>query len=264
MRKHTLWITAAALVTGLFFGTLNNVFADDQTTQGVVRISDGVSQTIQQVSHHHLPGPGLFYHASGFGKKILFRHSTTSCGCSECVNQFHHGHSGHYLFKDRGPLRNMILPDNSRTYAAGHGWARPTPHPIVRNPVEYQRFWPTKWYGQPGGGVSANAQSYPSVYMPTDTTQLGYYYQVAPQWRPNPGMIPPAPWPPNWHARECPADGCHQVTIGKIGDRWHYGPPQTPHHTAPLTPKEDNSVPPIPSHGEKSTSTFGLEPITLD
>src|SRR5690606_14167039 len=40
--------------------------------------------------------------------------------------------------------------------------------------------------------------------MPTDTTQLGYYYQRAPQWMPTPGMIPPPPWPSNYTAREAP------------------------------------------------------------
>ena len=264
MRKHTLRIIAAACVTGLTFGTVNKAFAVDETTEGVVRISDGGSNTIQQVSHHILSGHGLFSHGTVLGKQILYRHPTSSCGCSHCVNHSHHGHPGHYLYRDRGPLRNMILLDNSCTYAAGHGWARPMPHPIVRDPVEYQRFWPTKWYGQPGGGVSANAQSYPSVYIPTDTTQLGYYYQAVPQWRPNPGMTPPAPWPPNWHARECPADGCLQVTKGKIGHRKYYGPPQTPHDTVLPTPKEDNTVPPILLDGEKSAATFELEPVTLD
>jgi hypothetical protein len=279
MRKHTLWITAAVFVTGLSFGALDNVFADDQATAGVVRISDGGSKTIQHVSHLHGqgrglfglghrmfgPGHGLFSHGIPHTQQILYRNSTNSCGCSQCVNHSHHGDIGHYLYMDRGPLRNMILPDSSRTYAAGHGWARPTPHPIERNPVEYQRYWPTKWYGQPGGGVSANAQRYPSVYMPTDTTQLGYYYQAVPQWRPNPGMIPPAPWPPNWHSRECPADGSHQVMIGLIGDRWHIGPLLTPHHTTiSPTPEEDHTVPPTPSNDEKSASNFELETITLD
>jgi hypothetical protein len=263
MRKHTLWITAAAFVTGLSFSALNTVFADDQSTQGVVRISDGGSKTIQQVSHRALPGHGLISHGSPYTTQILFQNSTTSCGCSQCVNDSHHGH---YLYKDRGPLRNMILLDNSRTYSPGHGWARPMPSPIVRNPVEYQRYWPTKWYGQPGGGVSANAQRYPSVYTATDTTQLGYYYQVVPQWRPNPGMIPQAPWPPTWHSRACPANDCLQVTKGKIGDqKWHRGPPQTPQYTVSPTPKEeDNTVPPSPSNDEKSAASFEFEPIVLD
>ncbi len=35
--------------------------------------------------------------------------------------------------------------------------------------------------------------------MPTDTTQLGYYYQKVPTWVPVPGMIPPPPQPEEWH-----------------------------------------------------------------
>ncbi len=29
--------------------------------------------------------------------------------------------------------------------------------------------------------------------MPTDTTQLGFYYQTVPQWQPVRGMVPGAP-----------------------------------------------------------------------
>src|SRR5690606_31408820 len=39
----------------------------------------------------------------------------------------------------------------------------------------------------------------PQVHMPTDTTQLGFYYQRVPTWAPVPGMIPPPPNPADYH-----------------------------------------------------------------
>src|SRR5690606_22022975 len=41
------------------------------------------------------------------------------------------------------------------------------------------------------------------VYMPTDTTQLGYYYQHVPYWLPRPNAVPPAPRPADWHVSMC-------------------------------------------------------------
>ena len=58
---------------------------------------------------------------------------------------------------------------------------------IYRLPVHYQRFWPTHWYGQPG---AVYTPTFPMVYMPTDTTQLGFYYQRVPYWQPRPGLLP--------------------------------------------------------------------------
>ena len=45
--------------------------------------------------------------------------------------------------------------------------------PVERDAVRYYTYWPAKWYGEPGWRL---APSFPMVYMPTDTTQLGVYY----------------------------------------------------------------------------------------
>lgn len=89
------------------------------------------------------------------------------------------------------------------THSPDYGWSRPVKYPIRRVPVQYHRYWPTRWYGEPGTVPPRNTnRRFPMVYMPTDTAQLGFYYQRVPQWRPNPAMIPPAPWPTHWHHRE--------------------------------------------------------------
>lgn len=88
-------------------------------------------------------------------------------------------------------------------HSPDHGWGRPIKQPIYRTPVTYRHYWPMYWYGESGGGITANMPTFPMAYMPTDTTQLGFYYQRVPTWTPNPAMIPPTPWPAHWHKREC-------------------------------------------------------------
>ena len=51
--------------------------------------------------------------------------------------------------------------------------AQPDMAHIDRDAVIYYRYWPQRFYGQPGYRL---APSFPMVYMPTDTTQLGVYY----------------------------------------------------------------------------------------
>ena len=92
------------------------------------------------------------------------------------------------------------------------GWAPPANVPIHRQGGTYQTYWPGQWYGNPGGGFTGGA---PMVYQPTDTTQLGYSYSNVPTWRPNPGMIPPVPYPSSFHNRICPGDPtCGGCIIG--------------------------------------------------
>jgi hypothetical protein len=97
-------------------------------------------------------------------------------------------------------------------------------------PVNYDGAWygsylPEHAYGTPGGGFIAN---YPTVYQPTDTTQLGYYYNKVPTWQSRSDMIPRVPIPGNYHARVCPpgGTGCHGyhgATYGSVS----YGPPSS-------------------------------------
>ncbi|WP_437187771.1 hypothetical protein SH668x_001181 [Planctomicrobium sp. SH668] len=82
----------------------------------------------------------------------------------------------------------------------GYVFSPPVKRPIYRTPVSYQKGFPDSWtgQGQPVGGPVYQART---VYMPTDTTQLGYYYQTVPYWQPRPGAIPPPPVPSQWHTR---------------------------------------------------------------
>ncbi len=80
------------------------------------------------------------------------------------------------------------------------GWAPPVRLPVNYDGTWYANYQPQAWYGNPGGGFIAN---YPTVYQPTDTTQLGYYYHKVPTWQSRPGMVPPTPRPSDYHSRIC-------------------------------------------------------------
>ncbi|MBA3313542.1 MAG: hypothetical protein H0T47_09695 [Planctomycetaceae bacterium] len=76
-------------------------------------------------------------------------------------------------------------------YVGAYGYgATPPRNTVDRIPVQYLRYYPGVWYGLPGSTLPVVA---PQVHMPTDTTQLGFYYQRVPTWVPVPGMVPPSP-----------------------------------------------------------------------
>ena len=84
------------------------------------------------------------------------------------------------------------------------GWNPPSHMPVNYDGAWYGSYLPQHAYGTPGGGFIAN---YPSVYQPTDTTQLGYYYHKVPTWQSRSDMIPTAPNPSSFHARFQPSGG---------------------------------------------------------
>jgi hypothetical protein len=123
-------------------------------------------------------------------------------------------------------------------------------YPIRPVPVEYHRYWPTKWYGEPGTiPAPPTGRQFPVVFTPTDTTQLGYYYQRVPTWRPKPEMIPPGPpWPPEWHHREnCNPGVDWRAAVGPVG------PPQVIPRAEPqpaIDLPEPPAAKPVENHKE--------------
>lgn len=103
-----------------------------------------------------------------------------------------------------------------------YGWNAPVKVPVVRRGVTYYRYWPEHWYGQSSPPAGAY-RTYPQVYAPNDTTQLGYTYQQVPYWQPAPNRLPPPPVPSQWHVREA-----HRGYHG----RWHSTYTPIHHHQA--------------------------------
>ncbi len=108
------------------------------------------------------------------------------------------------------PIKKWALCCNYYILPPDYGWNVPTKVPVVRRGVTYYRYWPEQWHGT-GSPAAGQYRSYPQVYSPTDTTQLGYTYQQVPYWQPA-NRLPQPPVPSQWHVR----DG-HRGYHG----RWH-------------------------------------------
>lgn len=126
--------------------------------------------------------------------------------------------------------------------ASGNAWVRP---PAVwglsRTPNTYRYYWNSQLAGVP----SVSGGPYPMVYQPTDTTQMGFYYQSVPRWQYRPEMLPPAP-APNWPNGMNSAYGTYSTgyVSGSVNTTPIYAPANTqPNAVSPVTPAE----PPAPT-----------------
>lgn len=126
-------------------------------------------------------------------------YSQGGCPGGDCGDGHHH-HAGWHDHHHYSPLSHALHYPYGRMHSPDTGWGRPMKYPVDRTPITYLRYWPQTWYGQPR--PDGPVPTFPMVYTPTDTTQLGYYYQRVPQWQPNPAMVPPMPWPSQWNRRE--------------------------------------------------------------
>ena len=148
------------------------------------------------------------------------------------------------------PAVRWTLDPNYYTVAPDYGWSPPGKWAIHRDAPVYQKYVPDQWYGT-GRTPQRGAPAYPVVAQPTDTTQLGYYYQTVPQWQPNPGMLPPPPNPRTWHRRE------YEVGPDGTSTRWvplvnAWVPIQQLPQAAPTPAKPDPQPMPVPVEPQKA------------
>lgn len=127
------------------------------------------------------------------GNGLACRHGVGYCGTCG-VYGCHHPYCGHLMHA----LHWLSPYHGGCTVPPDHGFAPPGHHPVPRAAVTYRRWFPGQWTGEPST-ADPNFR-YPMVYTPTDTTQLGFYYQRVPVWQRVAGMIPPPPRPNEWHA----------------------------------------------------------------
>lgn len=183
--------------------------------EGVYRISDQVS-TVSQSSIHNASSTTIVYGGTSYG--------TTSTNC---------------------------LYGTGTTYGKDGCLGAPCPNPLRRAPVMFQRNWPQNWYGN---GPAPGVNTAPMVYQPTDTTQLGFHYQRVPTWLPNPQMLPPAPFPGNYHSYNCRQGGCPTCPAG--GQVIYTSPVQEPVHSPKLAPTPDTPPAPAPATLDKSAMNW--------
>lgn len=127
-------------------------------------------------------------------------------------------------------------------HGTGYRMSLPVKRPIYRSPVSYTKGFPDAWtgYGPPAGTPAYRA---PTVYMPTDTTQLGYYYQTVPYWQPKPGAVPPPPVPSQWHTT---VDQMYYQGNHPAGIIYGTAPTAVPNSPTP-PPRGPRGVPPEPT-----------------
>ena len=233
---------------GLLLGSAPAAFAQGSEREGIVRITDKPITTSGKVTptgfhHHHghvvtdCPPTSTTYSTCPHGAAC--QADCYECRCTRHVHAF----------------LDWFNPHGMCTHSPDHGWAPPGKIRSYRRPVAYTKFWPNQWTGQPN--PASGGQVAPVVYMPTDTTQLGYYYQQVPRWLPYRGMIPPTPHPEQWHVPLCEngacrhgqAGGCPACQSGVHG--YHVTTDSEP------TPAGEQSA-----ELERSASNPNLQPIT--
>lgn len=169
-----------------------------------------------------------------------------------------YGYDGSCPHCQGGNGKHSLFGEKYCSHSADFGYSIPGKWPIQRRGVQYQQLFPYAWYGSPQwqGGMAA-----PQVYQPTDTTQLGYYYQHVPFWQPQPNPLPARPVPAQWH-RYAPAVYASQYgavySKGMMGGNCpvEYGMPvynsTTPSTTSPTElqpvpePAQPQALPPEP------------------
>jgi hypothetical protein len=179
----------AALLLSL--GSAGSAFAQEgQESVGIVRITDsGIRSDARQSSGQsvqQIAGFGLTHgHGGGYsagdcqnGGACRSGHNA-GCQCQGCRGGMHGKFGEHYC-----------------KHSPDYGYSPPAKYPLQRRGVEYTNYYPANWYG---AGADYSQSQAPMVYQPTDTTQLGFYYQHVPSWQPQPNMLPARPIPAQWH-----------------------------------------------------------------
>ena len=218
MVRSMPWKFALIAVGALasFASQAGRSLADD--SEGVVRICDQVpgqsapGGSYSSEGDYSSPGGGSCPHGNsgyggGYGGGGCRNHGVYGYhGNGQC------GYQGYGCMRPCGHVHcvlDWLNPHGSCTHSPDHGYAPPgkirTPHP---QQVAYTKGFPDAWTGQAGTGAGAARAT--AIYMPTDTTQLGYYYQAVPRWQARRGMVPSVPNPAQWHQDLCQGQGCRQ------------------------------------------------------
>lgn len=216
------WTMALLTMGGLAgFSTLPSQIQADEG-EAIIRICDRVPG---EAGNGHAAGggncpPGASHGATGCPTCRSGSPCRTHGGYYGCG--YGYGYCGLGIIRPGGHVHQALdwfNPHGMCTHSPDHGWAPPakmhTPHP---QQVAYRQMFPASWTGQPGAGVVGGPRPV-QIYMPTDTTQLGYTYQAVPRWHAQRGMVPGVPDPRQWHRELCQGQGqnCPNCRNGHAG-----------------------------------------------
>jgi hypothetical protein len=244
MNRISTFLGATLAVGGLLTFESAALHAQDDDVEGIIRISDCVDGGAAAAAGpcNSCPQGNCQACPSG-GCRSGCRSGACGRGCFRCC-----GHIHHFLA--------WLDPNGPCTVSPDHGWSPPAKQAIWRRGVPYTKFFPDGWTGNAAGAPTMRVGH---VYMPTDTTQLGYYYQHVPYWQPNWGMIPPAPNPLQWHRPLCGNGMCGngiEVINGTAGCPQMAGAPEI----APNPPAVADGAASAEADLQISSDTPALQP----
>ena len=196
-------LVAAAFL--LSIGTATGVFAQQPAqTAGMVRISDGGvrsggqasdGQNVTQASSRFGHGGSGAPFSDGSCQGNTGAYGSGSCPSGRCQQGNCPQGGGGRCRGGHGSLHG-VFSDHYCKHSPDYGYSPPSKYPLHRRGVEYDRYYPAQWYG---AGADYTQSTAPMVYQPTDTTQMGFYYQHTPFWQPQPDRLPERPIPAQWH-----------------------------------------------------------------
>lgn len=228
-------IMAAAMLLSL--SATASLFAQQNPdTAGIVRITDGrvrsanqqaAEQGVQQISGWHhggtmvVPNPAPY---TGVPNQANYG-MAGGCPNGNCPGGYGAGYgncqSGR-CGRCRGCLHGLFCERTCKR-SPDYGYSPPSKIPLLRRGVEYTNYYPAQWYG---AGADYSQSTAPMVYQPTDTTQLGFYYQHVPFWQPQANRLPARPIPADWHVTPPPMQastwangGCYSIGHGGLHGR---------------------------------------------
>lgn len=249
-------LLAAAFVLSV---SATNLFAQAPSSEGVVRITDrGSRSNVRQTAGGNVmqasscPNGSCQNGAAAGG----VAYGPAGCPTGNCpADAWGNGYGGGYCPGNHCQgghcFGKGLFCEHYCKHSADYGYSPPAKYPLHRRGVEYQNYYPAQWYGAGGDYLPATA---PMVYQPTDTTQLGFYYQHVPYWQPQPNRLPPRPVPAQWHITPpaveasgfcrngmCRNGYCPQYGYGgdviSVDSGWTTAPAQTTSPT-PVTPSD--------------------------
>lgn len=146
---------------------------------------------------------------------------------------------------------------NCNRRGRGIGWCPPGKIRIRRERVQFNKYYPNYWSG---AGPGIPQQYAPMVHTPTDTTQLGFYYQHAPSWTAQPWRIPGPAHPAAWHNPYCGScrNGGYNYGNGPV----YYE--QTSPAAPELAPEPEAEKPQASIQLQTPTVSFGTLPVPSD
>ena len=249
----TIRVLRTSILAVLGFGILGSV-AMAEGADGIARVSHSMSHP-----QYQQPATGPYYAVNAWGRRPHRQQPNPTYwtwmplpfhGCCDyCADANCPGKKGFWTF----PAVRWALDPDYYTVSPDYGWSPPAKVPVRRSNVTYSDYGPAT-----SGAGRQVATRRPIIATPTDTTQLGYYYQHVPTWQPK-NILPVPPHPRHWHTRPCqPDQNRSYVRWMRIQNAWvplnqmpgvQMGSP-APAQPQPLpvvpVPAEENAVPVIP------------------